>query len=44
MTNQEIDELLELGAESGERLERARIAYFESEEWRELLEMICERK
>jgi hypothetical protein len=37
MMNEEIDELLRICAENDEQMKRANAAYFESEEWRELL-------
>jgi flagellar biosynthesis regulator FlaF len=44
MTNEEIDELLRTCAENAEQMERARAAYFESEEWRELSALLEREK
>ncbi len=44
MTNEEIDELLRICAENAEQMERARAAYFESEEWRDLSPLLEREK
>jgi hypothetical protein len=44
MTNEEVGELLRICDENAEQMKRVNAAYFESEEWRELLAFLGREK